>query len=409
MRPVTTAVSPAARSGGRAVRSSLGPWVIAGIVGWAGVAWIAVALWHNDPPKAGFDLALLLEGARRILAGQSPYDPAMLTGTARDAVELFYSYPPPVAQALTALSWLTDGVVLVLWAIGAAAGFGFVAARLAARDGRDPWRMAVRAVAILPFVLPFAIAVLFGNLDAWYPLAYGLLLLSAMPGCARGTRIAAGIAIAIVSVAKLNPAPLLLWVGLRVIRDRGGPQRRVLATALVTILVILAASVAVGGVQPWRDYVEVLRAGANADLVDARNIAPVSLIAQATGIDGAALRWIQVAIVAGVIALTAVAALRVSDPVLSVALVSAATLVTLPVTWYHYPVALLPIGAALAIGHPATRPRLVLAIALADVAIVWLPLVWVAVAVLLVAAWEASRRVTRDAHAGPPLPAGSAA
>ena len=383
--------------------------MVAGIAGWAGMAWIGWTLWHNDPPKAGFDLALLLEGARRVLAGQSPYDPAMLTGTARDAVELFYSYPPPVAQAMTAVSWLTDGVVLVLWAIGAAAGFGLVAARLAARDGRDPWRMAVRAVAILPLVLPFAIAALFGNLDAWYPLAYGLLLLSALPGSPRGTGIAAGIAIAIVSVAKLNPAPLLLWIGLRIVHDRGGPQRRVLAAAAVTILAVVGASLVIGGVQPWRDYVEVVRAGANAELVDARNIAPVSLIAQATGIDGAALRWIQVAIVAGVLGLTAVAALRVSDPVLSVALASAATLVTLPITWYHYPVALLPIGAALAISHPSARPRLVLAIVVADVAIVWLPLVWVAVGVVLVAAADAARQTARAAHRGAPSPAGSAA
>ena len=214
----------------------------------------------------------------------------------------------------------------MLWAIGAAAGFGFVAARLAAREGRDPWRMAVRAVAILPFVLPFPIAVLFGNLDAWYPLAYGLLLLSAMPGCARGTRVAAGIAIAIVSVAKLNPAPLLLWVGLRVVRDRGGPQRRVLATALVTILVILAASVAVGGVQPWRDYVEVLQGGRERR---PRRCAGTSRRSRSsprrpgsTAPRCAGSRWRSAA---GVIALTAVAALRVSDPVLSVALVSAAT------------------------------------------------------------------------------------
>ncbi len=379
------------------------------MAGWAGLAWIAWTLWHNDPPRAGFDLAVLLDGARRILAAQSPYDPTMLTGTARDAVELFYSYPPPVAQALTALSWLTDGVVLVLWAIGAAAGFGFIAAQLAARAGRDPWRMAIRAVAVLPLVLPFAIAALFGNLDAWYPLAYGLLLLSALPGSSRRIGIGAGIAIAVVSVAKLNPAPLLLWIGLRAVHDHGGPQRRVLAAAVVTIIVIVGTSVAIGGIQPWRDYAEVVKAGANADLVDGRNIAPVSLIAQATGIDGAALRWIQVAIVAGVIAVTAFAALRVSDPVLSVALATAATLVTLPVTWYHYPVALLPVGAALAISDSATRRRLLLAVVLADVAILWLPLVWVAVGVVLIAAASSARQTARNAHVGARTSARSAA
>ncbi len=59
---------------------------------------------------------------------------------------------------------------------------------------------------------------------------------------------------------------------------------------------------------------------------------------------------------------------------------------TLPVTWYHYPVALMPIAAALAIWRPASRRWIALAIVLADVAIVWLPLLWVAVAVVVVAA-----------------------
>ena len=164
------------RTADRRLRAdSLGPWVVTGIVVWLGVAWIGWMLWQNSPPKAGFDLALLLEGARRVLAGETPYDPAMLAGASPDAVELFYSYPPPVAQAMTLLSWLPNGVVLVLWGVGATLGFAWVAARLAVGAGYPPLPMAVRAIAVAPLVLPFAIAVLFGNLDAWYPLAYGAL------------------------------------------------------------------------------------------------------------------------------------------------------------------------------------------------------------------------------------------
>ena len=64
----------------------------------------------------------------------------------------------------------------------------------------------------------------------------------------------------------------------------------------------------------------------------------------------------------------------------------------LPVTWYHYPVALMPVAAALAIRDPRSRPWIALAIVLVDVGIVALPLVWVGVAVVLYAAWMASRR-----------------
>lgn len=393
MRAVTTAsIGSNARSDRRLRADSLGPWVIAGAIGWLGILWIGWTLWQSDPPRAGFDLALLLEAARRVLAGESPYDAAMLAGAAPSAVELFYSYPPPVAQAMTLLAWLPDGVVLVLWAIGATLGFGWVAARLAATDDRPAVPMAVRAIAIAPLVLPFAVAVLFGNLDAWYPLAYGALLLTALPGASRRTQVAGGIAVVAISIAKLQPAPLLLWIALRALRARGGPQLRVFGAAVVGGLVILGASLLAGGIQPWIDYVKVVQVGAGADLVDPRNIGPVSLIAQATGIDGSILRWLQVAVVAGVVVVTVVAALRIGDPLLSLALAGAVSLVTLPVTWYHYPAALLPVAAALAIGYRSARPWLALAIVLADVAIVTLPIVWLGVAVVLVVAVVMSRR-----------------
>ena len=269
---------------------ALGPWVIAAIVVWAGIAWIGWTYWQSTPPRAGFDLTLLLDGARNVLAGQTPYAPSMLAGTAPEAVELFYSYPPPVAQAMTLVSWMPNGIVLVLWGVGATLGFAWVAARLAVGSGYPPFPMAVRAIAVAPLVLPFAIAVLFGNLDAWYPLAYGALLLAALPGSTKRVQAGAGIAVAVISIAKLHPAPLLLWIALRAWRERGGPQKRVLVAAIVAGLAIAAVSLLVGGLQPWLDYVQVVRAGAGAGLVDPRNVGPVSLIGQATGLDGAALR-----------------------------------------------------------------------------------------------------------------------
>jgi Glycosyltransferase family 87 len=370
----------------------LGAWLVAGTVAWLGVAWLGWTLWHNDPPKAGFDLSLLLEGARRVLDGLSPYDPAMLAGTSPDATGLFYSYPPPVAQAMTLLAWLPDGVALVLWAIGATAGLGLVTWRIARASGRDGRRQAVRVVATVPLVLPFAVALLFGNLDAWYPLAYGALLLAVLPGAGTGTLVAGGVAAAAISIAKLHPAPLLLWVALRAFRERGGPQARVLAGAVVAGVAIVVVSLLVGGTGPWADYVQVVRIGADAELVDGRNLGPVSLIGLATGQDGTILRAIQAVIALAVAGVAVLAAYRVRDPLLGFGLVSAASLVTLPVTWYHYPVALLPLAIALAIRHPVSRPRVVLSVVVVDLAIAWPALVWLAVAILLVGALEASRR-----------------
>lgn len=382
---------------------ALAPWLIVGVIGWVGVLWIGWSLWQSTPPHAGFDLALLLQGARRVLAGQSPYDPAILTGTSPDATSLFYAYPPPVAQAMTMLAWLPDGIVLLLWALGATAGLGIVAAALArALDRPDPTADAVRAVAAVPLVLPFAVAVLFGNLDAWYPLAFGALLLTALPGATTGTLVAGGAAAAAISIAKLHPAPLLVWVAVRALRERGGPPARVLAGAVLAGVAIIGASLLIGGTAPWSDYARVIGVGATSELVDPRNLAPVSLIGQATGLDGVALRVAQAGVTAAVVVAAVLAGWRVRDPLTSFGIVAAASLMTLPVTWYHYSVALLPVAITLAVGRPASRPLIVLAALVVDLAIALPALSWLAIAILLLACGQAASR-------SKPLLAGAAA
>jgi hypothetical protein len=378
-------------AGGRRLRRSFLPWLVAGVIAWAGVGWIGWTLWNQDPPRAGFDLALLLEGARAVAAGQSPYDPAMLAGGSPSATDLFYSYPPPVAQAMQVVAWLPNGVVLVLWAIGATLGLGHIAAEIARRDGRDEPTSTVigaKAIAVAPMVLPFAVAILFGNLDVWYPLAYGALLLTILGSPSRLTLAAGGAAIAVVAIAKLHPASLLLWIAARAWAEGGGQQGRVLTASIVTGLAIVAASVLLGGIVVWQDYAMVVRAGAGADLVDPRNIGPVSLLGQVTGMAPESLRSAQVVVTLGAAAVMVLAALRIRDPLASLAVAFTASLVVLPVTWYHYPVALIPVGIALVIASPKAWPLVALAIVVAGVAIAFPPFVWVAVAIILAAVWR---------------------
>jgi hypothetical protein len=188
-----------------------------------------------------------------------------------------------------------------------------------------------------------------------------------------------------------------LWVLVRVFADRGGPWRTVFAAMVVTGIAILGASVLLGGIQPWLDYVAVVRAGAGAELVDPRNLAPVSLLGQATGMDAGTLRVVQAA-VAILAALAAVlAAWRVRDPIASLGIAFTASLVVLPVTWYHYPVALVPIGLALAITRPWTRAWIVAAIVIADLALVIGPLLWVSVGLVVAAAFLPDRRALASA------------
>jgi Glycosyltransferase family 87 len=378
----------------RDISGRLLPWVVAGAIAWAGLAWLGWTLWQSSPPRAGFDLALLLEGARRVVDGQSPYDPSMITGSSLGATDLFYSYPPPVAQALTVLTWLPNGVVLVGWAIAATAGLGLVSSRIAVALGAQGRRTAIRTLALAPLVLPFAVALLFGNLDVWYPLMYGALLLAVLPGATHWARYVGGAAAAIVSVAKLHPAPLLLWIGVRALRGHGGPDGRVLAAAIATGVATIAASLLIGGLQPWFDYIQVLSTAADAELVDPRNLAPVSLIGLASGLDGQAIRAMQAVIVVAIVLVTILAAMRVRDPLTGFALVTAASLATLPVTWYHYPAAMLPVAIALAIRYPQSRVWLALVVVVVDVAIAYPPVVWLAVAMVVLIAAGSTRSGT---------------
>ena len=247
--------------------------------------------------------------------------------------------------------------------------------------------MALPTVAVLPFVFPFAIALLFGNLDVWFPAVYGLLLLAALRPARESVR-AAGVALAAATVAKLHPASLGIWFLLR-----GSAERRVVLVAVVTAVVVVAVSLVVGGLDPWRDYLAVIAAGSRTDLLDGRNVGPAVQLALLTGANEATVRVIQAAVTVAAIAVTAWAAVRRSDPLESLALAVVASLVTLPVTWFHYPVVLIPFAIAALVRSQAGTPRvqrrarllIAAAVGVSILAIGFAPLVWLAVALVLVA------------------------
>ncbi|MEO5884277.1 MAG: glycosyltransferase 87 family protein [Candidatus Limnocylindrales bacterium] len=376
---------------------------IIGVMGWAYLIVLGMTMAATSPPTAGFDLELLLVGARRIAEGQSPYDPSMLQGATVGATSLFYSYPPWVAQALVPLAGLSSTAVLMGWGALASVALVGVGVRIARRFGEAdlPWaHTALVIAAIAPFVFPYAIGLLFGNLDTWFPAIYGLLLLGAAPSPDRNARwslAAAGFALAVASASKLHPVSLGLWCLARGLRDRRADARSrawsVLAIAVLFVVVIVIVSLLVGGTGPWLEYLTVVRAGAGADLVDARNGAPAVVVGSLVGLDSGGVRIAQALVLLTALAVTTWTALRRDDPVTSLAIAAAASFVTLPVTWYHYPAALIPFGiAALARASRAdivTRRRTVIctlgALISAVAAIAFVPLIWVAVALLLIA------------------------
>lgn len=384
-------------------------WAILAVVGWSGVLWIGTLLASMEPPRAGDDLRLLVDAARRLVAGDPLYAAAG-TGGSLVAESLFYSYPPPVAQALVPVAGLPLELILALWGIGASAGLALVAHLL----GRPAGGLVLPTLALAPYTLPFAVALLFGNLDAWLPLAFGLLLVGVLAGT-RGTAAAGGVALGAVAVAKLHPATLGLWLVARAAaRRRTTPEGVIAAVMLATGTGIVLVSLVVGGTGPWADYVAFLRSGAaTTDLVGRLNIGPASQLTLLLGLDDGAARSMQVAVLATVLVVTIAAGWRGRDVLVSFGIATAASLVALPVTWVHYPVALLPVAiAAAARADGGTRSLvgglLAAAVVVAAVSVVVPVLVWVAVALVLAAAWGSRPRAAgvpgAELTAGSPSP-----
>ena len=376
---------------GRAVTAAL----VAGTIGWIGVVWIGLQLADRSAASLGFDLELLLQGGRDLVAGQSPYAPELVAGGPPLATSLFYSYPPPVAQVFSVVAAVPSSVMLILWAVGAVLGLLAVTELLRRRLAPDRSRREVLLVtaACAPLTLPFTVGVLFGNLDVWFPFLYGTMLLAAVaPG--RATAIGAGAALAVASV-KLHPASMGLWFLARAVRARrgdGAPSAAlVVASAVLFVALGVAASVLLGGTAVWADYIDVVRAAAQATIVDPRNAGIAAQVAALVGGSDDLARSLHAVVGIAAVLVTIWAAWRRSDPVESFAWAAAASLATLPVTWYHYPSAMIPIAvAAMLRASSASMRRVSILVTggavVAAVALVWLPLLWLAVGLIVAAA-----------------------
>ncbi len=263
----------------------------------------------------------------------------------------------------------------------------------------------VPTLALAPFIYPFAIALLFGNVDAWYPLAYGAVLVSILGGSSRW-RVGGGIALGLVTVAKLQPGALLLWLAIAGLGMRGsgagaGDGGRSMAerwpaawtslvAAVATLAVVVGASLAVGGIGPWQDYVGVLRAGGGVDLVSPLNIGPASQLALLLGDPSLATRLAPVFAVAALAGI-AIAARWARPPATSLAIAAVLSLVVLPITWFHYPVALVPFAVWAGVAaHGTERAALVggliaVALVVAGLAIAAPVILWLAVGLVVAA------------------------
>jgi hypothetical protein len=388
-------------------------WIGLAAIGWGGVGWLGLSLLGADPPRAGFDLGLVLEAGRAVAGGRSPYDPAIIDGSAPAAVRLFYSYPPPIAQVASLLAPLPLGAVLAGLGVLAVGGLAVVTGAL--RRYFAPWLATLAAVGPVvgagAVVLPFAIAILFGNLDALFPFVYGAALLGAL-NAGRWPMIA-GAAIAAASVGKIYPAGLGLWFLVREARARiasgqSTPQRHgtVLGVAVGTGALVVLASVLAGGVQTWVDYATVARVVAGAELVDPRNFGPAAQVAMWLGGGEGLARTLHVGVLVLAIGAIAWAAWWIDDPVHSLTVAATASLVLLPITWYHYAAALIPFAVAAVMRERSPRTLGLVAAAggLAAVGIVSAPVLWLAAGSVVAATRPARADAERNHEVGGAAP-----
>jgi hypothetical protein len=401
----TTPARPSRWLPGPAVTAAL----VAGFIGWIGIIWIGLQLAGRSPSGLGFDLELLMRAGREVGASHSPYAPELVAGGPPLATSLFYSYPPPVAQVFSLVASIPSGVMLVVWAAGAVLGL-LAVTELLRRDlapHRSRREVLLVALACAPLTLPFAVGVLFGNFDVWFPFLYGTMLLAAVaPGRARA--IPAGAAFAVAAL-KLHPASIGVWFLARAVRERRRPEGRSAALVVGSAAAIggpaLLVSIVIWGTAVWAEYGEVVRAGAQATIVDSRNAGIAAQVAALVGGGDAFARSLHVLVGVASILVTAWAAWRRPDPVESFAWAAAASLATLPVTWYHYPSALIPVAVAAMLRASGQDRRRVSALVtagavVAAVALVWLPLLWLAAGLIV---WSARVSAPTSAET-PPSP-----
>jgi hypothetical protein len=149
-----------------------------------------------------------------------------------------------------------------------------------------------------------------------------------------------------------------------------------------------------GGVQPWQDYLSVVRASSGAVLLDHRNYGPAAELGLLLGIDETTVRMVHLVVLTVAVLATAWAAWTRRDVVTSLGVAAVASLAILPVTWIHYPAALIPFMIAVIVrGNAGDRPTIVLiasAGAALFLAIAFPPLLWVGIGAFVLALFRES-------------------
>ena len=326
-------------------------WAVVAAFGWAGLIWLAVQMFNATPRTAAFDLELLLQAGRDVAAGRSPYDPAMVAGGVPGRGRPLLLLPAagragdqPVRGSAVGcdVRRASGSSPSPAWRAAAA-----IVSRSIDPGGRSPrrrsdagHRAALPAVRDRPAVRQprraVSVRVRARARGGCRPVAAverrRRRRASAWPRWRSSTRPASGRGSWAASCANAKGA--------------SGRALRVILAAVATVGAVLVLSLLAGGADLWRDYVPVAGAASNARLLDPRNAGPAAQLAMLLGGDeGARAGPPPAGRVRGLVA-SLWAGWAVKDRLSGIAVAAIASLVLLPVTWYHYPTALIPFAIA---------------------------------------------------------------
>ena len=260
--------------------------------------------------------------AQRIVAGDTLYSAAQLSGQYSPQQQFAYLYPPFLAVLVAPLTAIFSdfGSAMYLWAtLGVAA---LVATELLLGVRRSLSRQALILVVGATLALAaVGFELVMGNVHLFLVALFVVAWLGIERGTQRGAAVA-GVAIGVAALVKVFPAVLIIWFVLT-------RRYRAAVSAAVTMLVLAVLTVPFVGIDAWLDYPKVLaNLGAPADAWS--SIAPAQILGELIGAGVARL-------VVGALALAALVwSSRRMDAALGFATAVAVSIVIVPTMYPHY-------------------------------------------------------------------------
>jgi len=280
-----------------------------------GVA-VVGAILASAGPTLGFDARAYLDAGRRLLAGSVVYD----TSIAQAGAAGLYYYSPPFTLLAVPFGLLPAPFDVLGWIGAILVAFGLGVALLpVSRDVR--WLV----VLLAGLSWPFAYAVKLGQVG---PI---LFLCFAVGWRWMDRPVRLGLAIALGTAVKLQPAILFVWAGL---------TRRwtAIGVGLGALVVAVVVASAVGGFDAWRAWLTILRS-ISSPITTPHNFTP-GAVAYQLGLSEGSAGLVQGLNMVVVLGLVLWASLR-SSPAVGYLTAATASQLLSPVLWDHYALLLL--------------------------------------------------------------------